>query len=62
MPWEALVLIFTLVRHTAPLFCSGHWHNYFLQLGWQYRPVLSLSFLDVYGFKPNAEINGLKLK
>jgi hypothetical protein len=26
-------LIFDLVQHVVPLFCSGHWHNYLLQLG-----------------------------
>ncbi len=30
---NVFVLIFDLVQHVAPLFCSGHWHNYFLQLG-----------------------------
>jgi hypothetical protein len=39
-------LIFDLVQHVAPLFCSGHWYNYFLQLG---QAVWASSFLDVYG-------------
>ncbi len=30
---NVFVLIFDLVQHVAPSFCSGHWHNYFLQLG-----------------------------
>jgi len=29
---NVFVLIFDLVQHVVPLFCSGHWHNYFLQL------------------------------
>jgi hypothetical protein len=31
---NVFVLIFDLVQQVVPLFCSGHWHNYFLQL-WQ---------------------------
>ncbi len=27
------VLFFDLIQHVALLFCSGHWQNYFLQLG-----------------------------
>ncbi len=30
---NVFVLIFDLVQHVVPLFCSGHWHYYFLQLG-----------------------------
>ncbi len=30
---NVFVLFFDLVQHVAPLFCSGHWHNYLLQLG-----------------------------
>ncbi len=30
---NVFVLIFDLVQLVAALFCSGHWHNYFLQLG-----------------------------
>ncbi len=29
---ECFVLIFQLVQHVVPLFCSDQWHNYFLQL------------------------------
>ncbi len=45
----AMPLIFALVQHVVPLFCNGHWHNYFLQLGRWNEPELSLSFIDVYG-------------
>ncbi len=31
---NVFVLIFALVQHAVPYVCSGHWHNYFLLLGW----------------------------
>jgi hypothetical protein len=30
--WRLLISM-ALIKHVAPLFWSGHWHNYFLQLG-----------------------------
>jgi hypothetical protein len=65
--WQGnvFVLIFDLVQHVAPLFCSSHWHNYFLQLGQAvraqgYGPVFSLSFLDVYGSGPRPRTKRVK--
>ena len=45
--WQGnvFVLIFDLVQHVAPLFCSGHWHNYFLQLGQAVRASVQSIFL-----------------
>jgi hypothetical protein len=45
MPRECFVLIFDLVEHVVPLFCSGHWHNYFLQLGQAVRASVQSIFL-----------------
>jgi hypothetical protein len=42
---NGFVLIFDLVQHVAPLFCSGHWHNYFLQLGQAVRASVQSIFL-----------------
>ena len=42
---NVFVLIFDLVQHVAPLFCSGHWHNYFLQLGQAVRASVQSIFL-----------------
>ncbi len=45
--WQGnvFVLIFDLVQHVAPLFYSGHWHNYFLQLGQVVRASVQSIFL-----------------
>ncbi len=45
------VLIFDLVQHVAPLFCSGHWHNYFLQLGQAVRASVQSIFLRCLCFQ-----------
>jgi hypothetical protein len=42
---NVFVLIFDLVQHVAPLFCSGHGHNYFLQLGQAVRASVQSIFL-----------------
>ncbi len=44
-----LVLACDLVQHVAPLFWSGHWQNYFLQLGQVVWASAQSIFLDVYG-------------
>jgi hypothetical protein len=47
MPRECFYFVTTC---GAIILGSGHWYNYFLQ-PWQLcQPVLSLSFLDVYGY------------
>ena len=45
--WQrnVFVLIFDLVQHVAPLLRSGHWHNYFLQLGQAVRASVQSIFL-----------------
>ncbi len=47
---NVFVLIFDLVQHVAPLFCSGHWHNYFLQLGQAVRASVQSIFLRCLWF------------
>ncbi len=47
---NVFVLIFDLVQHVAPLFCSGHWHNYFLQLGQAVRVSVQSIFLRCLWF------------
>ena len=42
---NVFVLIFDLVQHVAPFFCSGHWHNYFLQLGQAVQASVQSIFL-----------------
>ncbi len=43
---NVFVLIFDLVQHVAPLFCSGHRHNYFLHLSLLRNEVPSID--EVY--------------
>jgi hypothetical protein len=46
--WLCQQNIFDLVQHVAPLFCSGHLHNYFLKLG----QAVQDSLLDVFSSVP----------
>jgi hypothetical protein len=47
---NVFVFIFDLVQHVVPLFCSGHWHNYFLQLGQAVRASIQSIFLRCLWF------------
>ncbi len=46
--WLYQQKVFALVQHVAPLFCNGHWYNYFLQPGQAVGPVFSLSYFPIY--------------